>query len=337
MNDPAAAKHGAGSRGSLEDVVELLDSNQKFLLTTHEGPDGDALGSLLGMHELLGYLGKDSVMFLAAKEFPLPSEYRHIPLENVFHEAPADLGDRVVVFLDCGNAERMPVDFLLEGGLTVVNLDHHHDNTDFGDTFFVDPEASSTAEIVYRLARELDVTVTPLIATALYIGVVTDTGKFMYDSTSPETHEVAAELLRAGVDVDDVNSRVYESLPIEKLALLGRALEKLRIDCEGRLVTTHITSTDYEETGSGEEMTEGIVDHLRSIEGVEVAAVIRDQLATDGSSRRISLRAAKPGVDVSRIARGFGGGGHVKAAGCSSELEYQEIIARICEELSGGS
>lgn len=331
-----SGQEAGSARGSLEDVVAVIESNEKFLLTTHEGPDGDALGSLLGMHELLGYLGKDSVMFLAAKEFPLPSEYRHIPLENVFHEAPADLEDRVVVFLDCGNAERMPVDFLLEGGIAVLNLDHHHDNTDFGDTFFIDPGASSTAEIVYRLAKALDVTMTPLIATALYIGVVTDTGKFMYDSTSAETHEVAAELLRAGVDVDDVNSRVYESLPMEKLALLGRALGKLQLDCDGRLVTTHITAADYEETGSGEEMTEGIVDHLRSIEGVEVAAVIRDQLATEGASRRISLRAAKPGVDVSRIARGFGGGGHVKAAGCSSDLGYPEIVARICEELGDG-
>ncbi|MFM8889395.1 MAG: DHH family phosphoesterase, partial [Solirubrobacterales bacterium] len=117
MSGQGAGEGQGSARGSLEDVVEVINANEKFLLTTHEGPDGDALGSLLGMHELLGYLGKDSVMFLAAKEFPLPSEYRHIPLENVFHEAPADLGDRVVVFLDCGNAERMPVDFLLEDGV----------------------------------------------------------------------------------------------------------------------------------------------------------------------------------------------------------------------------
>lgn len=320
-------------RGDLDGIAELIGDSGKFLLTTHEGPDGDALGSMLGMHELLRYLGKDSVMFLAAKEFPLPSEYRHIPLENVFHEAPADLDDRIVVFLDCGNAERMPVDFLLEGGRLVVNIDHHHDNTDFGDLFFVDPGASSTAEIVFRLAKALDVSVDPVIAAALYIGIVTDTGKFMYDSTSAETHEVAADLLRAGVDVDDVNRRVYESLPVEKLSLLGRALQKMRIDCGGRLITTYIEAEDYEDTGSGEEMTEGIVDHLRSVEGVEVAAVVRDQLSSEGAVRRISLRAAEPGIDVSRIARQFGGGGHVKAAGCSSELGYEEILGRLCDEL----
>lgn len=331
MSTPAEGP--APARGDLGAIVELIGNSDRFLLTTHEGPDGDALGSMLGMHELLGHLGKDSIMFLAAKEFPLPSEYRHIPLENVFHDAPADLGDRVVVFLDCGNADRMPVSFLTEEGRLVVNVDHHHDNTDFGDLYYVDPGASSTAEIVFRIANAIDVNLTPVIATALYIGMVTDTGRFMYDSTTPATHEIVADLLRAGVDVDDVNRRVYESLPIEKIALLGRALQKVTVDCGGKVITTYLTADDFEETGSGEEMTEGIVDHLRSVEGVEVAAVIRDKAGSQGAIRRISLRAAAPGVDVSRIARGFGGGGHVKAAGCSSELPYEAIVETICAEL----
>ena len=214
--------------GDLARISDLIRANRKFLLTTHEGPDGDALGSLLGTQHMLESIGKDSVMFLAAKEFPLPIEYRHLPLEDVFHEAPADLRDRVVIFLDCGNIDRMPVDFLRDGGKTVVNIDHHHDNTLFGEFNFVDPDASSTAEIVYELAVELDVRVTPAMARALYIGIVTDTGKFMYDSTSARTHEVAAALVRAGVNVDDVNRRLYESVPIEKLRLLSRALDNVR-------------------------------------------------------------------------------------------------------------
>ena len=136
----------------LERVSAELRSRERFLLTAHEGPDGDALGSLLGMHQLLTQLGKDSVMFLAAKEFPLPIEYRFLPLEEVFHEPPADMADRTVVFLDCGNIDRMPVDFLTEGGNDVINIDHHHDNTRFGDFNLVDVDASCTAEIVYDLA-----------------------------------------------------------------------------------------------------------------------------------------------------------------------------------------
>ena len=134
---------GAGvATAGIEEVLGELRSRERFLLTAHEGPDGDALGSLLGMHHLLTKLGKDSVMFLAAKEFPLPIEYRFLPLEEVFHEPPADMADRTVIFLDCGNIDRMPVDFLTEGDRTILNIDHHHDNTRFGDLNLVVPEAS---------------------------------------------------------------------------------------------------------------------------------------------------------------------------------------------------
>src|SRR5215213_7997738 len=136
----------------LERVGAELRGRDRFLLTAHEGPDGDALGSLLGLHQVLTQLGKDSIMFMAAKEFPLPIEYRFLPLEEVFHEAPADMADRTVVFLDCGNIDRMPVEFLTAGGNFVINIDHHHDNTRFGDANLVDFNASCTAEIVYDLS-----------------------------------------------------------------------------------------------------------------------------------------------------------------------------------------
>lgn len=320
--------------GDLARIADLIRANRKFLLTTHEGPDGDALGSLLGTQHMLESIGKDSVMFLAAKEFPLPIEYRHLPLEDVFHEAPVDLRDRVVIFLDCGNIDRMPVDFLSDGGKTVVNIDHHHDNTRFGEFNFVDSGASSTAEIVYELAVQLDVKVTPAMARALYIGIVTDTGKFMYDSTDARTHEVAAALVRAGVDIDDVNRRLYESVPIEKLRLLSRALDNVQLLCDGQLIVTCITEEDYRKAGAGEEMTEGIIDHLRAVDGIRAAAVIRDQVRRGPAVRKISLRAGDEHTDVSVIARSFGGGGHVRAAGCSTELGFEEIIPLICEALS---
>ena len=168
----------------LDRVVDALRSADRFLLTTHEGPDGDALGSLLAMHQVLGQLGKDSVMFLAAKEFPLAIEYRFLPLEEVFHEPPADVIDRTLVFLDCGNIDRMPVDFLQRDGARVLNIDHHHDNTRFGAINLVDTDASCTAEIVLEVAKRLGAEITPEIASALYVGLVTDTGKFMYENTA---------------------------------------------------------------------------------------------------------------------------------------------------------
>jgi phosphoesterase RecJ-like protein len=318
----------------LERVSAELRARDRFLLTAHEGPDGDALGSLLGMHQLLTQLGKDSVMFLAAKEFPLPIEYRFLPLEEVFHEPPADMADRTVIFLDCGNIDRMPVDFLTEDGNDVINIDHHHDNTRFGDFNLVDVGASCTAEIVYDLAIGLGARITREMASALYVGLITDTGKFMYENTDAHTHRVAAHLIDAGVDIDDTYRRLYEHVPIEKLRLVARALEGIQQHCDGRLVVSYITSADYEATGAGEEMTEGVIDHLRSIDGTKIAAVVRDLDGGDRAARKVSLRSSEGDVDVSAIARKHGGGGHKRAAGFSTDLELDELVDFLCGEVT---
>lgn len=317
----------------LQRVATELRARQRFLLTAHEGPDGDALGSLLGMHRVLTQLGKDSVMFLAAKEFPLPIEYRFLPLEEVFHEAPADMADRTIVFLDCGNVDRMPVDFLTAGDNFRINVDHHHDNTRFGDVNLVDVEASCTAEIVYDLAQLLGATITAEIAAALYVGLITDTGKFMYENTNAHTHRVAAELIDAGVDVDDTYRRLYEHVPLEKLKLVARALESIQRHCGDRLAVSYITAEDYAATGAGEEMTEGVIDHLRSIEGVKVAAVVRDLGNRGRAARKVSLRSSEGDVDVSAIARERGGGGHKRAAGFSTDLELDDLVRFLCDEV----
>jgi bifunctional oligoribonuclease and PAP phosphatase NrnA len=319
---------------ALERVASEIRRRDRFLLTAHEGPDGDALGSLLGMQHLLDRLGKDSVMFLAAKEFPLPIEYRFLPLEEVFHEPPADIADRAVVFLDCGNIDRMPLDFLVEGGNNVINIDHHHDNTRFGDFNLVDTEASCTAEIVYELAVLLGAQITREMASALYVGLVTDTGKFMYENTDARTHRITADLIEAGVDVDDTYRRLYEHVPLEKLRLVARALEGIQRHCEDRLVLTYITAADYEATGAGEEMSEGIVDHLRSVEGAKVAAVIRDLGDRGRAARKVSLRSSEGDIDVSAIARRHGGGGHKRAAGFSTDLELDQLVSFLCDEVT---
>lgn len=318
----------------IERVVAELRARDRFLLTAHEGPDGDALGSLLGMHHLLTQMGKDSVMFMAAKEFPLPIEYRFMPLEEVFHEPPADMADRVVIFLDCGNIDRMPVDFLTAGDNFLINVDHHHDNTRFGDVNLVDVGASSTAEIVYDLAELLGTTITPEMASALYVGLVTDTGKFMYESTNARTHRIAANLIDAGVEVDLTYRRLYEHVPIEKLRLVSRALNGIQRLCDGTLVLTYLSSADYEASGAGEEMTEGIIDHLRSVEGAKVAALIRDQGDRGRAARKVSLRSSDGTVDVSAIARANGGGGHKRAAGFSTDLAVEELIDFLCGEVA---
>jgi bifunctional oligoribonuclease and PAP phosphatase NrnA len=317
----------------LDVVAGEIRAADKFLLTTHENPDGDALGSLLAMHRILESLGKDSVMFLAAKEFPLPVEYRFLPLEEVFHEPPADIADRVVIFLDCGNIDRMPVDFLRDGDNKVINIDHHHDNTRFGTINLVDVNASSTAEILYDLAGILGVELTPGIANALYVGLVTDTGRFMYENTDARSHRMAAGLIEAGVPVNDVYRRLYEHAPIEKLKLLAHALDRSELRDHGRLAVTYISTEDYVSTGASEALTEGIIDHLRTVDGAAVAAVVRDQQDSGRSARKVSMRSTDGRVDVSAIAHAHGGGGHRRAAGFGTDLTYEQVVDFLTGEI----
>ena len=271
-------------------------------------------------------------MFLAAKEFPLPVEYRFLALTDVFHEPPVDLVDRVLVFLDCGNIDRMPVDFLRRDDAKVLNIDHHHDNTRFGTLNLVDTQASCTAEIVFELAKLLGAELTPDIAGALYVALVTDTGKFMYENTGPSAHRMAAELIAAGVDVSDTYRRLYERVPIEKLRLVARAIEKIEQFEDCGLAVTYISAADYEATRSDDSLTEGIIDHVRALEGTQVAAMIRDKTDGGRAARKVSLR-SNSGIDVSAIARKHGGGGHRRAAGFSTDLGYPELVDFLCEEV----
>ena len=318
------------SPSDFDQVVRELHQAERFLLTTHQNPDGDALGSLLGMHELLRALGKDSVMFMAADQFPLPAEYRHMPVEEVVSTPPEDATERVAVFLDCGQIKRMPVDFLLEGDVHILNIDHHHDNTRFGTVNLVMPDVSCTAEIVHRLAKTMGVQPSGTMADALYVGLITDTGRFMYENTTPEAHRMAAELLEAGVVAHEVYRQVFEGLPERRLLLLGRALSRLERYDGGALTLTQLTADDFAETGSDESDSEGVVDYFRALEGTAAGALVRARLSNGApESRKVSLRATDDRVDVSGIARAFGGGGHPQAAGFSTDLPYTELVAQL--------
>jgi bifunctional oligoribonuclease and PAP phosphatase NrnA len=310
-----------------DQVLAELREAGKLLLTTHENPDGDALGSLLAMHMILEQLGKDSVMYMSPDEFPLPWEYRSLRFAGLVGAAPADVAERTIVFLDCGNIDRMPVDFLKQDGLHVLNIDHHHDNTRFGTVNLVVGDASCTAEIVFKLAKDLGAEITPPIADALYVALVTDTGRFMYENTTAEAHRMAADLIEVGVQPHQVYRRLYEDLPFRRLQLLQRALSRVERHDDGGMTISQLTKQDYEDTGAQENDSEGVVDHLRAVEGTSVAVLVRELLADDREGmRKVSLRATDGRVDVSRIAREFGGGGHPQAAGFTTGLAYPELV-----------
>jgi bifunctional oligoribonuclease and PAP phosphatase NrnA len=327
-----------GARPSREQALDELRSADKLIVVTHENPDGDALGSLVAMQEILVALGKDSLMFIDANEFPLPQEYQFFSLRGQVSAPPDDLDERTIVFLDCGNLERNPATAFQHPGAHIVNIDHHHDNTHFGTVNLVNPAASCTAEIVWDLMPGLGVEPTLTIAEALYVGLITDTGRFMYENTSPRAHRMAADLIEAGVDVHEIYRRVYEGVPYGKLALLARGLTNVQRYDGGTLTVTELNAADFNASGAEESYSEGVIDHLRAVEGTIVAALVRERFG-DGEDdeltrRKVSLRASDDRVDVSRIARAQGGGGHRQAAGFTTEMDPEKIVAFLREEIA---
>ena len=305
-------------------VVEALRANDRFLVVSHENADGDALGSLLATTLALRQLGKDAVMYLTG-ERPIPREYEFMPFDDLARDVPADMAERVLVAVDCANEDRIgPTPAGLADAKLTLDIDHHHDNSRFGDVNLIVPEASSTGEVMRDVFGELGVDITPEIAEPLYIALVTDTGRFQYTNTTPKALRLAAELVEAGADVHAVFRQVYESVEFAKLKLLARALERAQVLEGGSLVVSVLLRSDFADVGAPGAYSEGIIDYLRAVEGSELAVLIREPPGED-RSRRVSLRSSVDELDVSAIARVFGGGGHRQAAGFSSDASVEEI------------
>jgi bifunctional oligoribonuclease and PAP phosphatase NrnA len=322
MSSPETATELESELGA---VAEALRSGDRFLLTTHENPDGDALGSMLATKLALEQLGKDVVMFLGG-EAPMPAEYAFMALDGLQRKVPDDAAERTLVAVDCANESRIGPDAeVLQIAPKVIDIDHHHDNTRFGDLNLIDPRASSTGELLRDVFRKLDVELTPPIAEALYIALVTDTGRFQYTNTTPKSLRLAAELVEAGADLHRIFQGVYETVQFAKLKLLARALERAQVYEGGRLVVSYLLRNDFSEVGAAEPYSEGIIDFLRAVEGADMAVLIREPPREAGPTRRVSLRASHDELDVSAIARKSNGGGHRQAAGFSSEASIEEI------------
>jgi phosphoesterase RecJ-like protein len=312
----------------LKAIADALRRHDRFLVVTHENPDGDALGSLLAATLALRQLGKDAVMYLAG-DTPLPREYAFMPLDGLVREAPADAAERVLLAVDCAKEERIGDDSAVPRAPLVLNVDHHHDNTRFGDLNLIVADASSTGEVLRDVFAELGVELTPDLAEPLYIALVTDTGRFQYANTTPKALRLAAELVDAGADIHAVFQQVYESVEFAKLKLLARVLDRAAVLEGGRIIVSHLLRNDFAEVGAAEPYAEGLIDTLRAVEGSELAVLIREPPRDDGPIRRVSLRSSIDELDVSAIARRFGGGGHRQAAGFSSDLPLDEIVEQI--------
>jgi phosphoesterase RecJ-like protein len=254
-----------------------------------------------------------------------------MPLEELLREPPADASDRVLFAVDCAKEDRIGDEAARARAPLVLNVDHHHDNTRFGDLNLIVAEASSTGEVLRDVFAELGLELTAELAAPLYIALVTDTGRFQYANTTPKALRLAAELVEAGADIHAVFQEVYESVEFAKLKLLARALARAEVLEGGRIVVSHLLRADFSEVGASEPYSEGIIDYLRAVEGAELAVLIREQLSRGAQAHKGSLRSSLDELDVSVIARRFGGGGHRQAAGFSSDLPLEKIVEQIRE------
>jgi phosphoesterase RecJ-like protein len=315
-------------------VVARLREDRRICATTHESPDGDALGSLVGAGLALRAAGRDVVLYLSGSD-PFPAEYHFLPLDLIQRTPPDDLEERVLYAFDCGSARRIgPEDErVVERAPFVVNVDHHHDNTRFGDVNLVDADAACTTQIVAALLDAADIPIPQDAAEALYVGLVTDTGRFQYSNTSPAALRFAADLVQRGVRPVRVFSEIWESVPFAKQRLLGAALSRATLEADGRLLVTWLERDDFERAGAPDPFSEGIIDHLRAVQGVDVAALIRQPRDRSGPAYKVSLRSREGGVDVSSIARKRGGGGHRAASGFSSDESLGEIVEFLTGEV----
>jgi phosphoesterase RecJ-like protein len=309
-------------------IAEVIHAADRFVVASHMNPDGDAIGSVRAMQLLLVGLGKDVVSFIPGAV--VPPEFEFVCPDGLSDVVPDDLSDRVLIAIDCGNAERLATPDLVSGASSVINIDHHGDNTHFGHLNHVRATAACSTALVWELAGELGIeNPSAQVATAVYIGLVTDTGRFQYSNTTPEAFELAAALVRAGVDTHDVFSRIFESQSYARVRLLGRALERSVRSNDGHIIATHLRQIDFVECEASEDDAEGIVDALRSVVDTDVAVFLRDLTPGGEYLRKGSLRTTREDVDVSAIARSWVGGGHRQAAGFNTDDELIDVVSRV--------
>jgi bifunctional oligoribonuclease and PAP phosphatase NrnA len=306
-------------------VCRRMKAERSVGLAVHQRPDTDALAAAGGLIDLFAQLGVEARLHIDPDESLLFEELL-LPPGTVDRGLPP--AGRPLYALDSGSLDRLALPLTSWDGI-VVNIDHHHDNTRFGDVVYVRGEASSASELVCDIARALGLRPSPLAAQALLAGISFDTGHFRHDSTSAATFETAAWLVGLGASVTKVYSMLYEQGSLQALRLWARAIAGAQVVANGRALVASLLLADYGAVGAGEEETEGIVDSLRGVGGVEVAALVKEQ--SRGSRVRVSLRSNS--FDVSAIAALQDGGGHRLAAGFSSDDGPEEVTAWLSSEL----
>jgi bifunctional oligoribonuclease and PAP phosphatase NrnA len=320
-----------GGMKAPEDLLKKIRLGNRFLLTSHINPDGDAIGSELGLARLLRSMGKGAVVW---NRDPTPTIYRPLPGSDRVHngeEPPAGFPDRfdAIIVLECPSPDRTGLEQHLSAR-PIINIDHHLGNQLYGSVNWVDSAAPAVGEMIYRLSQGLKLTLDPETASCLYLTLVTDTGGFRFSNATPVAFEAAAALVRDGAHPEQVSQWLYESQPLAVVRLIGEMLQTLKIHEDGRVATARLTPEMFDRVGASPGDSEGLIDFPRSIAGVEAVALIRQR---EDGTHKVSLR-SRGEVDVEKIARHHGGGGHRNAAGFVLEGDGEAARQKVAEALS---
>jgi len=301
-------------------IVDEVKKNRSFLVASHMNPEGDAIGSTLALAISLKSIGKDVTAY---NQDHTPWNLQFLPMSTeIVHEIDESYPYDVAIVLDCAEFDRLGKGGKEIGKIgEIINIDHHKTNSKFGDLSYVDPYASSSAEIIYGLLKDIPVEMSHDIAVNIYTAIFTDTGSFRYANTTAKTFQIAGELVKAGVDTAKVAEEVYERQSSAQLRLLGLALNTLEVSENGRIGSMAVLSSMLKEAEATSDLTENMVNYPKSIRGVQVAVLFKE---VSGNYYRISFR-SYDNVDVSDIAKEFGGGGHPRAAGCGTNGSLTEV------------
>ena len=317
---------------SLADAAAAIHQSQTIVMACHVNPDGDALGSLLGLALALIPLGKT---LTCLSEDGVPDILRFLPAADLIQRATDIAEFDLALVVDSGDLPRVgkTIQPIIGRARQVVDIDHHAATGAFGDIRVLDARAASTAEIVYALLLALQVPITPEIATCLFTGIITDTGSFRFQNVTPNTLQVAAALLEAGAPPAFISENVFENRTFAATRLLGYALSSLKQMPGGRIVWASITASDFAELGATDQDTEGIVSYVRGVRDAEVGILFREM---SGGGIRVSLRSRET-VNVAAVAEKFGGGGHRMASGCTVNLPLADAESAVIEAVQAGT
>ncbi|MFA5389635.1 MAG: bifunctional oligoribonuclease/PAP phosphatase NrnA [Candidatus Omnitrophota bacterium] len=312
---------------SVRTVKQAIKKFNRFLVTGHINPEGDAIGSQVAMAFLLKKLGKEYVIL---DDSPVPKVLQFMKgTEDISKEVPADFNYEALIVLDSPDLGRIgKVSGYIKEDTAIINIDHHISNVNFGKFNWVEPEFSSAGEMVYGLYKAFKMKIDLDDAMALYVAIMTDTGSFKYSNTSSKTHRIAAELIDIGVKPYDINTRIYETSSLQDTSLLGESLQTMKVTDDGKIAWLWVTKEMLKKTKASLEGTEGIISFARAIDGVEIAILFRETGTEDRV--KVSFR-SKGNADVNKLAGFFNGGGHPTASGCTVFGKLEDVEKKVLD------